>query len=160
MTPFTRTVIINSNNSISAGTPQSLGGSSYQFSSWSDLGAATHNVTAPTTAKTYTATYVKQTVAPPANTALPAVSGNPLRVGKSVKTTNGTWSGATPITFTYEWLRCDSVGNNCAVINGANGTSYALQSADGGQRLRSRVTATNSGGSATATSAATGAVKG
>ena len=42
-TPFTRTVIANSLNSVSAPTPQSLGGSSYDFSSWSDGGAATHD---------------------------------------------------------------------------------------------------------------------
>jgi uncharacterized repeat protein (TIGR01451 family) len=58
-TPFTRTVIANSLNSVSAPTPQSLGGTSYDFSSWSDGGAATHNLTAPSTGgATYTATYV------------------------------------------------------------------------------------------------------
>jgi glucose/arabinose dehydrogenase len=54
--PFTRTVIKGSNNSISAPTPQSSGGSSYQFVSWSDGGAGTHNITANAT-KTYRARY-------------------------------------------------------------------------------------------------------
>ncbi len=57
VTPFVRTVIVNSNNSISAVTPQTAGGSSYTFASWSDGGDATHNITAPAAAKTYTATY-------------------------------------------------------------------------------------------------------
>jgi PKD repeat protein len=55
-TPFTRTVILGSSNSLGAPTPQTLGGTSYAFGSWSDGGAATHDVTA-TASKTYTATY-------------------------------------------------------------------------------------------------------
>jgi glucose/arabinose dehydrogenase len=55
-TPFTRTVIRKSSNSISAAASQSLGGSTYIFGSWSDGGAATHEVTA-TQSATYTATY-------------------------------------------------------------------------------------------------------
>jgi glucose/arabinose dehydrogenase len=56
-TPFTRTVIVGSNNSVTAPTPQTLGGLSYDFQSWSDGGARTHNLVAPATATTYTATY-------------------------------------------------------------------------------------------------------
>ena len=156
-TPFTRTVIVNSGNSISAPSPQTLGGTNYQFSSWSDGGAATHNITAPATAVTYNATYVQQAV-PPANTGLPAISGQ-ARGGRSLKTSNGTWNGTTPLTFAYLWLRCDSGGNNCASIGGATGSSYTVQSADAGHRLRAQVTASNAGGAAAATSAATGNVK-
>ena len=57
-TPFTRTVIQGSANSVSATTPQTLGSKSYDFTSWSDSGAATHTITAGTAAATYTATYV------------------------------------------------------------------------------------------------------
>jgi hypothetical protein len=55
--PTTRTVIVGSSNSVSAPSPQALGGASYTFSSWSDGGARTHNVVAPATATTYTATF-------------------------------------------------------------------------------------------------------
>jgi uncharacterized repeat protein (TIGR01451 family) len=55
-TSFTRTVIEGSTNSISAPSPQTLGGTTYTFVSWSDGGAATHNVVA-NAAGTYTATY-------------------------------------------------------------------------------------------------------
>jgi hypothetical protein len=54
--PFTRTVILNSQNTISAPTPQPLSGKTYDFQSWSGGGAATHSVTATGTA-TLTATY-------------------------------------------------------------------------------------------------------
>ena len=39
-----------------APSPQTLGGTSYSFASWSDGGAATHDITA-TASATYTATY-------------------------------------------------------------------------------------------------------
>jgi chitodextrinase len=55
-TPFTRTVIEGSNNSISAPTPQSMGGTNYGWVSWSDGGAQSHNVVA-NSANTYTAAY-------------------------------------------------------------------------------------------------------
>ncbi len=55
-TPFTRTVIVSSRNTIAATSPQVLGGTSYQFLSWSDSGTQTHDVT-PASSITYTATY-------------------------------------------------------------------------------------------------------
>jgi PKD repeat protein len=57
VTPFSRTVIVGSNNPVSAPSPQTLGGTSYGFQSWSDGDAQTHNIVAPATAATYTATY-------------------------------------------------------------------------------------------------------
>jgi len=58
-TPFTRTVIAGSNNSISAPSPQNVPPLNlrYRYASWSDGGAQTHNVTAPATGATYRATY-------------------------------------------------------------------------------------------------------
>jgi glucose/arabinose dehydrogenase len=57
-TSFTRPVIVGSRNSISAPTPQTKGGQSYNtFVSWSDGGAQTHTITAPSTATTYTARF-------------------------------------------------------------------------------------------------------
>ena len=56
-TPFTRTVIVGSHNTIAAPLTQTLNGTSYEFASWSDGGAAQHDVIAPATPATYTATY-------------------------------------------------------------------------------------------------------
>jgi hypothetical protein len=53
--PFTQTVIQGSTNTISA-PGQTLNGTTYAFVSWSDSGAASHNVVANANA-TYTATY-------------------------------------------------------------------------------------------------------
>jgi hypothetical protein len=56
--PFTRTVIVGSNNSVSAPSPQPLTlGLGFRFSSWSDGGAQSHNITAPATATTYRANF-------------------------------------------------------------------------------------------------------
>jgi glucose/arabinose dehydrogenase len=54
--PFTRTVIQGSRNSISAPSPQTKAKKSWLFRSWSDGGAQTHDVIANSSA-TYTATY-------------------------------------------------------------------------------------------------------
>jgi len=59
--PLTKQAVIGATNSISAPSPQTIGGSTYVFSSWSDGGAQTHNIVAPATDTTYTATYVRQT---------------------------------------------------------------------------------------------------
>ncbi|MGW0811447.1 LamG-like jellyroll fold domain-containing protein, partial [Nonomuraea sp. NPDC002799] len=84
-TPFTRTVIAGSGNSISAPSPQSLGADSYSFGSWSDGGAAGHNVVAPATATTYTATYAPT----PVNTGLVAAYGMNEGTGTTVADASG-----------------------------------------------------------------------
>jgi PKD repeat protein len=56
-TPFSRTVIVGSTNSISAPAPQRLRGKSYRFGYWSDGKERTHDIVAPETDTTYTATY-------------------------------------------------------------------------------------------------------
>ena len=59
--PFIRTVIQGSTNSMSAPSPQVVGGTTYTFASWSDGGAATHVVTAGTANTSYTATFTGST---------------------------------------------------------------------------------------------------
>jgi hypothetical protein len=156
VTPFTRTVIVGSTTSISATTPQLLDGTTYEFSSWSDGGAQTHNIVAPETATTLTATYV---IAPPRNTTLPTITGV-KRVGRTLTATDGGWTGSQPMTFTYQWLRCTTTSiGSCVEIAGATAKTYVPTSADVDRRLRVRVTATNAGGSGTATSNATARIK-
>nr|MDP9491685.1 PQQ-dependent sugar dehydrogenase [Actinomycetota bacterium] len=64
-TPFTRQVIENSGNSVSAISPQAGGGRNWVFTSWSDAGLQSHTITAPPTNTTYTATYADNGPAPP-----------------------------------------------------------------------------------------------
>jgi hypothetical protein len=90
----------------------------------------------------------------PANTAPPTVSGI-AQQGQTLTSTNGTWTGTPAPTFTYAWERCDSVGDNCTAIAGASAATYTPVAADVGATLRALVTATNTAGVATATSAQT-----
>ena len=64
-TPFTRRVAQGSTVGVAAPPSQFLDGRWYDFSSWSDGGAAAHQLTAPTTATTYTANYAEAVCTPP-----------------------------------------------------------------------------------------------
>jgi len=94
---------------------------------------------------------------PPVSTSLPVVSGV-AQVGSTLSTTTGSWTGTAPISYAYQWRRCDTAGGACVAIVGATLASYALTSADLGKTVRSAVTASNAVGSATATSNATAIV--
>src|SRR5207237_5713642 len=74
--------------------------------------------------------------------------------GSTLTTTTGAWSGTTPLTYAYQWRRCPVGGGACANV-GTNAATYTLVTADVGATIQVVVTATNSVGSATATSAAT-----
>lgn len=82
----------------------------------------------------------------PAYTIQPAISGSPV-VGQALTVSNGTWTGSTPIAYSYQWQRCDANGKNCDLIAGATTQSYTVASADAGHTLLVAVTATNSAGS-------------
>jgi hypothetical protein len=81
----------------------------------------------------------------PVNAAGPVVSGTPA-VGQTLSCANGSWTGEPTPTFTHTWLR------NGAVIAGATGRTYVVQTADEGTGLACKVTATNKHGSASAVS--------
>src|SRR2546425_106053 len=91
------------------------------------------------------------TAATPSNTSPPTITGTPQR-GQTLTAHHGTWSGATPLSFAYQWRRCDQNGANCADISGAKSQSYTLVSVDQGNTLRVVVTAKNAAGSSSATS--------
>jgi hypothetical protein len=89
----------------------------------------------------------------PTNTSAPTTFGTE-REGAVLTATAGKWTGTPAPAFAYQWLRCDQNGANCLTIGGATAATYRLQGADVGRRMRVRVTATNSAGSASADSAA------
>ncbi len=94
---------------------------------------------------------------PPANTAPPALSGT-AQDGHTLTVSNGSWKSDSSLSYSYRWGRCDSAGNGCASISGATHSSYKATSSDVGHRLRATVTAKNSAGSTSATSAASDVV--
>jgi hypothetical protein len=94
----------------------------------------------------------------PVNTSAPAISGV-AAVGQVLTISNGKWNNS-PTSYQYQWLRCDQAGGGCAAIAGATGTTWRVLPASVGHTIRARVTASNSGGSAQATSAPTRVVGG
>lgn len=93
----------------------------------------------------------------PANSAAPAITGQPV-VGEILNANRGTWTGTEPITYVYQWQRCNTSGAACANITGAAQPAYTVSSADLALTLRVQVIATNADGSASATSAPTAVV--
>jgi hypothetical protein len=83
---------------------------------------------------------------PPSNTSAPTVSGTDQQ-GQTLTDVNGQWTN-NPTSFSYQWLRCDSSGNNCANIHNANGQNYTLTSADVGNTVAVEETASNNAGGA------------
>jgi hypothetical protein len=105
------------------------------------LSAATNEITA---------------AAKPANTSKPTISGT-LRQNETLTAANGSWSGATPMSFAYSWLRCSSDLTPCLKTNVTTQT-YKLGADEVGKRMIVTVTASNSAGSASADSSPTGVV--
>jgi hypothetical protein len=91
------------------------------------------------------------TTGAPVNTALPVISGT-MRDGSFVRATPGKWQGLAIIHYAYQWLRCDASGNGCTELAGATIYIHKLEHEDVGHTMRVIVTATNSEGTATATS--------
>jgi hypothetical protein len=97
----------------------------------------------------------------PAQTSSPTLQGHAAQpfVGDTLTTSNGTWSGS-PTKFTYQWDRCDAVGDrqNCVAISGATNQSYTATTADVNHRLHANVMATNADGTGKADTVGSGVV--
>jgi hypothetical protein len=118
--------------------------------------STTTTTTTPTTTTTTTATpttTTTTTTAPtatkPVNTKRPGLSGTAKR-GNQLTTSNGSWTGS-PTMYAYAWKRCNA--GNCTTVKTATHQSYNIGSGDVGDQLESVVTASNTAGSASATSA-------
>jgi hypothetical protein len=102
--------------------------------------------------------------AAPVNAAAPTID-YPPGVGNYLTPRPGSWSNS-PTSFTYQWLRCPrdgaaAGGSGCAAFGGPATTAFTqlMDSSDVDTTWRTRVTATNGSGSASAVSSATPAVQ-
>lgn len=99
-----------------------------------------------------------QTAVAPRNTSPPTISGT-AQVDETLRASAGTWTGTQPITFTFQWLRCNASGENCVTLTGFTDDAYTVREGDVDRTLRVRVTARNNDGSASRLSAPTALVK-
>ncbi len=90
----------------------------------------------------------------PPNTAPPMIAGTTV-VGETLSSSSGAWYGASPISFGYQWERCNP---SCSAIAGATSSSYTLAAADKGAKIAATVTAANDSGSTQAKSGQVGPV--
>ncbi|MFZ1997338.1 MAG: hypothetical protein WAU75_24690 [Solirubrobacteraceae bacterium] len=105
---------------------------------------------------TVTDTVTGSTPNPPSNSAPPVIGGT-TQQGQTLSTTNGSWTNS-PSSFAYRWKDCNGSGAACTNISGATSSSYTLTTSDVGHTVLVAVSAANAGGSASASSNATGVV--
>ncbi len=70
----------------------------------------------------------------PSNTSPPTISGT-ASVGGTLTASSGTWSGLSPMSFSYRWQRCNSGGDRCSNRN-ATAQTYKPVKGDVGHTLR------------------------
>ena len=99
----------------------------------------------------------RQMAASPTNSSAPTIGGT-ARSGETLTATSGSWAGGTPITYAYQWQRCNSSGSSCGTIGGATNQNYVASAGDVNKTIRVQVTATNSDGSNQALSAPTATI--
>jgi hypothetical protein len=79
------------------------------------------------------------------------------RVGSQLTAVPGAITGSN-ITTSYQWQRADTVGGTYSDIASATSSTYTPVSGDAGKFIKVIITVTNNGGSASATSSATGQI--
>jgi hypothetical protein len=126
-------------------------GSSYMVGP-SDVGGTIDVVVTATNAAGSTASTSELTAVvtalAPSNTIPPGLSGQPV-AGRALASSTGSWTGSAPLSYSYKWQSCNAAGGECTNIEGATTATYTLGDGDIGRSVRSLVTASNSGGSAT-----------
>jgi hypothetical protein len=80
--------------------------------------------------------------------------------GNRLSALSGTWAGAGPIAYAFQWYRCDAAGAHCSSIRGATAASYRLVRRDAGKTIGLAVAATDSSGSSNAYASLVGPISG
>jgi lysozyme len=94
---------------------------------------------------------------PPSTASPPTIVGTP-QTTKTLTGLPGQWAGGKPVTFLYQWLRCDAAGATCSPIPGALQETYVPTTDDLGHALVLSVTAQTTAAAVVANSPPTVAV--
>ena len=94
----------------------------------------------------------------PANDSAPTIAGL-TKVGETLAANAGAWRGSQPLTYAYQWQRCDPVGAACVNLDGETSPALTLDASVVGATIRVVVTATNVLGSVSAVSSPAGPVR-
>jgi hypothetical protein len=113
--------------------------------------------TSGTVAQTSPATQPIAAESTPVSEASPGITGTGM-VGYTLSVSDGAWSAAGALAYTYEWKRCDEAGESCTTISGTTSDTHTLTESDSGHTVRALVTATHEGASTTAASSATAVI--
>jgi hypothetical protein len=99
-------------------------------------------------------------VGAPMNTSLPTITGTPVE-GQILTAHTGSWTGVGPISFGYQWTRCNAKGefSSCVPIVVTSSSSYTLRRADVGHRIFVQVKAKNGYGASYVNSDLTAVVR-
>ena len=108
-------------------------------------------------ASSRSAATAKVSAGPPVNLTAPAITGEPI-VGQQLTAGTGDWAGTPPFSYSYEWQSCSELTGECSEIAGATEPTYTVGPLEVADGFRVLVKASNTEGSATATSAETGIV--
>jgi hypothetical protein len=95
--------------------------------------------------------------AAPAASVAPSISGT-VSVGSRLTADKGSWTNS-PTSYSYRWVRSQTVNGTYTAITNATSDSYTIVSGDNSYFIKVAVTATNASGSKTETSSATTQVK-
>ena len=148
-TPFSRTVIQGSRNTITAPLQPTLGGTTYNWQSWSDGGARSHDVL-PSASGSYTATYVAaQSPADVRVTQTGQLSGS--RVTITAVITNGGPGTASAVTMSdtlnskLGYVSASTTGGSCGYASGSRTVTCALGTLASGAQARVTIVANVAG---------------
>jgi hypothetical protein len=130
-------------------TPLVSGDGTYSFALTTDDPTALNRFATKEIGTAFAPQLVVETAVAPVNTSLPTIAGTAVE-GETLTGTAGAWTGTEPLSYAYQWRRCDATGAECADVPEATSPDYALTGADVGFTLRLAVTVTNGGGAATA----------
>ena len=142
--------------SITGATGQTYGAATAQLGQkLRVLVTATNSIGSATAASKKSAAVVP---GPPVEQTPPSISGQPI-VEQTLTAEPGSWAGTGPFAYTYQWRSCNLLGE-CEDISGATGPGYTVGPLQVANSIEVTVTAANSLGSATATSATTSPIGG